>query len=42
MKSQSDLIKENFGKELFSVAPIAAAAGATAMMENEGKGLDSL
>ena len=36
------LIKENFGKELFSVAPIAAAAGVTAMMENEDKGLDSL
>tara|TARA_R100001163_G_scaffold32894_1_gene25482 strand:+ start:1538 stop:3268 length:1731 start_codon:yes stop_codon:yes gene_type:complete len=40
--SKGDLIKENFGKELFSVAPIAAAAGVTAMMENEDKGLDSL
>lgn len=42
MTSQSDLIKENFGKELFSVAPIAAAASATAMMEDEGKGIEAL
>ena len=40
--SKGDLIKENFGKELFSVAPIAAAASATAMMEGENKGIDAL
>ena len=42
MTPQGDLIKENFGKELFSVAPIAAAASATAMMEGENKGIDAL
>jgi hypothetical protein len=42
MTPQSDLIKENFGKELFSVAPIAAAASATAIMEGENKGIDAL
>ena len=40
--SKVDLIKDNFGKELFSVAPIAAAASATAMMEDEGKGIGAL
>jgi len=40
--SKGDLIKENFGKELFSVVPIAAAASATAMMESENKGIDAL
>jgi len=42
MTPQGDLIKKNFGKELFSVAPIAAAASATAMMEGENKGIDAL
>ena len=40
--TKSDLIKKNFGKELFSVAPIAAAASATAIMEGENKGIDAL
>ena len=42
MTPQSYLIKENFGKELFSVAPIAAAASATAIMEGENKGIYAL
>ena len=40
--TKSDLIEKNFGKELFSVAPIAAAASATAIMEGENKGIDAL
>jgi len=40
--TKSELIKKNFGKELFSVAPIAAAASATAIMEGENKGIDAL
>jgi len=40
--TKSDLIKKNFGKELFSVAPIAAAASATAIIEGENKGIDAL
>ena len=42
MAEKSELIKKYFGKELFSVAPIAAAASATAMMEGENKGIDAL
>ena len=40
--TKADTIKQNFGKELFSIAPIAAVASATAMMEDEGKGIEAL